>query len=276
MEKSRVDRILDLIDNSLQSSGELSFGSQAVSVEVCPRCNRNSVAYGSNWCTACREWMLEESGVGESSRQEFPIQYDHVEPATDTVWSPEELPFFGVRPWNTPFITTLAVGGPIDGTQISGQYRDLYVAVPEPISWMLESSIADSALAPAPTQVRYILQTYVASWTEFERVFLWVESSIDPADPRVTSVAERVLAPRVWCSNGGIMPCIASGLNPARGDVFVSDLQGAIRLLTNPVENPYIRLLVVVDLGPTIDSEAIGEIINYASHIGCDTRVIER
>ena len=58
----RADRIIELLDNALQSTGEASYG-QALADGRCFRCEHNQVAEDSDLCAGCREFLLEDSAV---------------------------------------------------------------------------------------------------------------------------------------------------------------------------------------------------------------------
>lgn len=54
-----TDRILDLIDNGLQSSHEPAC--DAGSPDLCARCQCHEPAEGGDLCAGCRAWILEDS-----------------------------------------------------------------------------------------------------------------------------------------------------------------------------------------------------------------------
>lgn len=60
---SSADRILDLLDNTLESTPETSYGHPTPPDGVCPRCVRRRAAEGSTWCAGCRAWMLGDTDV---------------------------------------------------------------------------------------------------------------------------------------------------------------------------------------------------------------------
>lgn len=64
-----TDRILDLIDNELQSSHEPAC--DASSPDLCARCQCHESAEGGDLCAGCRAWMLEDSDEDPKDPERF-------------------------------------------------------------------------------------------------------------------------------------------------------------------------------------------------------------
>lgn len=62
---STIDRIIDVLDAGLQSSGDHGYGYD-VGPDTCARCQRNALGDTGDFCTGCREFLLGDTDVDPS------------------------------------------------------------------------------------------------------------------------------------------------------------------------------------------------------------------
>lgn len=210
--KAAEDRVLDLIDNTLQSPMMGHNGSgELLEPGRCVRCRR-SAAPESDWCAPCRAWMLGDDVPDPIAHPQPPVFTQRQPPriaaripaaatllteAPNNVFArlhtqsigmaralaerysqaPRHQPTMTLAPELEVGRTTRAFGGSNDGKQLGRYDRagdDVLVPVPQPISWR----VAEGSGVPEAPQVpveRYTLFPIAAGWLRQQAsVWAWL------------------------------------------------------------------------------------------------------
>lgn len=115
----RVDRILGLLDNALETTGEANYDDGSLAPEgVCWRCADREAADGSDLCAPCLAWMRDEADEDPGSASDWHGYMARMRLEIEQEEGRVQLPAGLVErepllpPWLGPLATTTACYGP--------------------------------------------------------------------------------------------------------------------------------------------------------------------